>query len=204
MATRQHKWTETDIRFLQDNYGRIPPADIAVALGVTVSAVISMAHAKGIKAPQKKCGKPEADIVRLKNEGMTTQEVATSLGLTKGQVERVLYRKSSDWQPNHRVVWDKQKMDHLLRMVKAGKPARVIADELGITINALRIKAKKMGLSFRYGLKSYGQDDVDLAYQMKAAGMTNAQIAEKLDDPPISVNTVNRILVNESPSWEIV
>lgn len=89
--------------------------------------------------------------------------------------------------------------EKLIALAKAGKPTRMIAAELGTTMSAIRTKASKLGLVLPVGFKSYTQADIDLAYQMKAAGMTGKQIAEKLDDPPISEATVYRILSNESP-----
>lgn len=54
MSSNQRKWTEADVKFLSQNYGRIPNADIAAAIGTTVCSVGSKAFRLGIKAPVKK------------------------------------------------------------------------------------------------------------------------------------------------------
>lgn len=207
MANRNHVWKDSEIDFVRQHYGRIPVGDIASALGVSVSAVQSRAFAHGIKAPPKKAAASALEVRELKAQGLTVAEIAERLSLSRGQVDSRLYRtrcNESSWKPSPRPAWSAERTERLIQMIKKGYSPKVIAAELGVSVGAIRSKARKMGLVLPVGYKSYSQEDIDLAYQMKAAGMTNAQIAEKLDDPPVSVNTVNRILVNESPSWEMV
>ncbi|MGT3827038.1 hypothetical protein ACUUMB_15060 [Enterobacter kobei] len=204
MATVK-QWTETEMAFLKQNYGHIPVSEIAAALGRTESAVGSKASIAGIST--RKANPPVEEIIKLKSEGMTITGIARQLNLTAHQVNHYLYNShhgKADYVPRKRVDWNEERITHLIQMAKACTPVNEIAKTLEATPAAIRVKASTLGLVLPHGQKRYSQADVDLAYQMKAAGFSVRNIAAKLDDPPISVHTVRRILSNESPSWEMV
>lgn len=204
MATVK-QWTETELAFLKQHYGRIPVSDIAAALGRTESAVGSKASIAGIST--RKVSPPVEEIIRLKSEGMTITGIARELNLTAHQVNHYLYNShhgKADYAPRGRVAWTEERIALLIQMAKAYMSVNEIAKKLGATPAAIRVKASTLGLVLPHGQKRYSQLDVDLAYQMKNAGFSVRNIAAKLDDPPISVHTVRRILSNESPSWEML
>ncbi|MCY1697166.1 hypothetical protein OVA10_03560 [Lelliottia sp. SL45] len=205
MATVK-QWTETEMAFLKQNYGHIPVSDIAAALGRTESAVGSKASNIGIST-RSKATQPIEEVRKLKSEGMTITGIAEKLGLTANQVNHYLYNSRyghAGYSPRGRITWTKDRIGQLIQMAKACTSVNEMAKQLGATPAAIRVKASTLGLVLPNGQKRYSQLDVDLAYQMKAAGFSVRNIAAKLDDPPISVHTVRRILSNESPSWEML
>lgn len=197
------KWTTADIEFLRQNYGKISRSDIADALGFTESAVASKVSHLGLRL-KPKAPAPVQQVREMKTSGMTIAAICEALALTRDQVSYCLYQAKPNhlaFKPHSRITWSREAVNTLITRVKEKTPARMIAWELGVTMNAVRIKAAHLGLSLPSGNRSYTQDDIDLAYQMKDAGFSVNQIAEKLDGPPISAHTVRRILSIESPSW---
>ncbi|MFV0261367.1 MAG: hypothetical protein ACK5JN_02860 [Kluyvera sp.] len=199
-------WTDAEVAFLKQNYGNIPRGQIAAALGRTESAIISKATSMGFRTPGKKVA-PVDTVKQLKADGYTIAAIAEHLNITLHQVNHCLYHmkhSSVAFTPRPRITWSKEKIAILVQRAKTSVPVEQIARELGATPAAVRVKASTLGLVLPKGRKSYSQLDIDLAHQMKNAGFRMRQIAAKLDDPPISIGTVRRILSNESPSWEMV
>lgn len=205
-SSKQHGWTDADVVFLRKNYGKISCRDIAAAIGISSCAVTSKANRLGLTIERKE-RLPADEVKHLKAEGLTIAQIAVRLNLTIHQVGHCLYqvnRNNPVFTPRSRLTWNRETVALLVQLVKANTPIGEIAKKLHGTPNAIRVKASTLGLILPHGKKSYSQLDVDLAHTMKDAGFSVQQIARKLDDPPISVHTVRRILSNESPSWELL
>lgn len=197
-------WSNAEITFLTAHYSDTHTRDIAAALDRTESSVKSKATMLGLKA-KSRVRSPVEQIQQLKADGLTIAEIAGQLRLTVHQVNHGLYHggsTSSLYTPRRRARWTEERVAKLIRLAKEKAPVNIIAEKLGITVPAVRVKACNLKIQLRGGKKSYSQLDIDLAYQMHEAGFSARKIAAKLDDPPISLCTVRRILSNESPSWE--
>jgi hypothetical protein len=92
----RHRWTEWEIAYLKENYGKVPPKTIAENLGRhTVKAVWMKAKQLRLVKPRvvKRWTIKEVEQVRfLKRRGLTIQKIALQLGRTRDSVAKVFAR----------------------------------------------------------------------------------------------------------------
>lgn len=86
-------------------------------------------------------------LIELWNQGMTTERIAEEVGRTKnGVVQRAVFLKRIHLighKPN-REPWTKKDDYRLVRMKKAGKSGKEIAERLGRSVYAVRTKSMEL------------------------------------------------------------
>lgn len=96
----QSKWTESDISYLSDNYGKKDISDIADYLGRNINAIHAQTHRMGLKKPTLITPEKETEIKnRYQNERYAI--IAKDLVLKEHNVSTFVSKKvkSGEWPP---------------------------------------------------------------------------------------------------------
>lgn len=134
-------WTIRDIKFIEENYGKLPTKDIAATLGRSISAVRKIAHSSGVgKAASLPWTDAERALIREHYDRGPDRVHLMLPGRTKLAINSQASKMgvtNSDWSDEER---------QYLKKHYGSMPTNQIAATLGRSISGLRSVVQGMGL----------------------------------------------------------
>ncbi|MEG0208820.1 MAG: hypothetical protein RR987_16510 [Hafnia sp.] len=196
---RAHTWTDEDIIFIQENAGKLTADEIAQHIGVAKTALKTKAYKHGVSL--RVLWRPTKDVVEqvftMSGEKVPSAEIASKVGLTISQVTYILRTPcfNAELQPRLLTAWSDENTEKLLELATK-MPARDIAALLSVKVNAVRSKARLMGISLKF--QAFDQWDINMTHALRKppSPLKHAEIAEKLE---LSLTDIKKILRSYKP-----
>lgn len=188
------RWTEADVQLLRARIGSTSFRDLATELGRTEHAVRQKAMKLGLKAAKQKLW-TKRELIYLKEHYATQKvsEIAKRLGRSINSVSNKaqklgLVHYDPD-RPASRSPWTESELEYL-REHRADDIVDVAA-ALGRSTGAVYMKCAAEGIP-RQQTDTAKNDRDDRIRQLRAKGLTRAQISERLGVPGSIVSRVSR------------
>lgn len=171
------RWTVADLRFIEQHYATVSPAQIAERLGRSPGAVCLMADKLGCRRRKNPAWTTEEDDV-LRTRYAEGVGFATVMALLPGRSEKAIFSRAINIGVTSGIYWREEELRVLDRYYPTEGTA-VIKRLAGRTADSVKLKAKRRGLKYQ------GTDAVfhpwreeEWALLGKTLGLSLAQQAE--------------------------
>jgi hypothetical protein len=176
--------------FVKENYTKYSAQELADKINKKLEATRRILSRLGLKERKrhKKWSKEELDeLLRLKENNYTIEQIAEKLGVVPTAVEWKLYytlhlnNKHKRFNDSHR--------SEIRKLFDEGKTDKEIADILGFSIRRIRGESKRLGVYFHktnwsdleiLKLKECLKNDIDFVEIVKTFGRSRPSVARKI------------------------
>lgn len=146
--TLERKYTEDELKFIKDNWGKIPVTDMARTLGVTRAMVQTQADLMKLPKlgnnPYQKWTDEKLEELRQLAKTKTITELAKKYKTTNEAIQTVASRNCITLI-DEKVHWTEELNDKLRELAKT-MTINQIADEVGRTVGSVRTQLRRLGI----------------------------------------------------------
>lgn len=146
--TLERKYTEEELSFIKDNWGKIPVTDMARTIGVTRAMVQTQADLMHLPKlgnnPYQKWTDEKIEELRRLAKKKTITELAKKYKTTNEAIQTVASRNCITLI-DEKVHWSEE-LNNKLKELARTMTINQIADEIGRSVGAVRTQLKRLGI----------------------------------------------------------